>query len=72
MTIPNRRGARIGYALMVAVIAFAWQFALFRTNALLWALFIAAPLVPLIDRRWPAARFNWNAPDVVGRSAPTP
>jgi Na+-transporting NADH:ubiquinone oxidoreductase subunit NqrB len=73
MTIPNRRGARIGYALVVAAIAFAWQFALFRTSALLWALFIASPLVPLIDWRWPAARFNWKAPDgVSGRSAPAP
>ncbi len=73
MTIPNRRGARVGYALVVAAIAFAWQFALFRTNALLWALFIASPLVPLIDWRWPAARFNWKTPDGnAGRSAPEP
>lgn len=63
MTIPNRRAARVGYALVVAAIAFAWQFALFRTNALLWALFIATPLVPLIDRWWPASRFSWKNPD---------
>ena len=60
MTIPNRRSARIGYAIVVATVAFVWQFALFRTNGLLWALFIAAPLVPLIDRRWPGEKFSWR------------
>jgi Na+-transporting NADH:ubiquinone oxidoreductase subunit NqrB len=59
MTIPNRRGARVAYALMVAALAFGWQFALFRPNALLWALFLATPLVPLIDRWWPGERFAW-------------
>jgi len=60
LTIPNRRSARIGYAILVATIAFVWQFVLFGTNALLWALFIAAPAVPLIDWRWPGARFVWR------------
>jgi len=59
MTIPDRRAARVGYALVVAALAFAWQFALFRTNGLLWALFLAAPLVPLIDRAWPGEKFAW-------------
>src|SRR5262249_43824658 len=57
MTIPKRRATPACYAVLVAVIAFAWQFALFRTNGLLWALFIASPLVPLIDRRWPGPAF---------------
>lgn len=60
MTIPNRRSARIGYAIFVAALAFAWQFALFRTNSLLWALFIASPLVPLADRLWPGDKFEWR------------
>ena len=60
MTIPNRRPARIGYAIFVAALAFAWQFALFRTSGLLWALFLASPLVPLIDWRWPGEKFNWR------------
>jgi Na+-transporting NADH:ubiquinone oxidoreductase subunit NqrB len=60
LTIPNRRSARIGYAILVATIAFIWQFVLFRTNALLWALFIAAPAVPLIDWRWPGTKFLWR------------
>jgi len=60
MTIPNRRSARVGYAIAVALIAFIWQFGLFRTNALLWALFLASPLVPLIDRVWPGEMFRWR------------
>ena len=43
MTIPNRRGARVAYALVVAAVAFGWQYVLFRPNALVWALFVATP-----------------------------
>jgi enediyne biosynthesis protein E5 len=66
MTIPNRRGARIAYALIVAVGAFLWQYALFRPNALVWTLFLATPLVPIFDRLWPGAGFTWRA------NTPTP
>jgi Na+-transporting NADH:ubiquinone oxidoreductase subunit NqrB len=62
MTIPDRRGGRVGYALVVALVAFAWHFALFRPNGLVWALFLCTPLVPLIDRLWPAERFEWRPP----------
>jgi enediyne biosynthesis protein E5 len=62
MTIPDRRCARIGYACVVAGAAFAWQFALFRSNGLVWALFLCAPLVPLLDRIWPARKFEWREP----------
>ncbi len=60
MTIPNRRGPRIAYAIVVAVAAFVWQFALFWTNGLVWALFFCAPLVPVFDRLWPARNFEWK------------
>ena len=60
MTIPNRRSARVGYAIVVAALAFVWQFGLFKTNGLLWALFVASPLVPLIDWRWPGESFQWR------------
>ena len=68
MTIPRRRAARAAYAFVVATFAFAWQFALFRTNGLLWALFLFSPLVPLIDRYWPGPAFTWR-PE---RDAPAP
>jgi len=61
MTIPDRRGMRIVYAVTVATIAFVWQYTLFKPNALLWALFIASPVVPLIDRLRPNERFAWRS-----------
>jgi Na+-transporting NADH:ubiquinone oxidoreductase subunit NqrB len=63
MTIPSRSGARIAYALIVACGAAAWQYLLFKPNALIWALFLATPLVPLLDRMFPAARFEWRPAD---------
>ena len=60
MTIPGRHGARIASAIVVALVAFAWHFALFRPNGLVWALFLCTPLVPLIDRLWPGERFEWR------------
>jgi Na+-transporting NADH:ubiquinone oxidoreductase subunit NqrB len=60
MTIPNRRGPRIVYALIVAAGAIGWQYLLFRPNALIWALFLATPLVPLLDRLFPGQGFSWR------------
>jgi enediyne biosynthesis protein E5 len=60
MTIPNHRGARIGYALLVAAGAFAWQYVLFKPNAPIWALFLATPLVPLLDHLFPAHKHAWR------------
>ncbi len=48
------------YAIVVAIAAFLWHFALFKTNGLVWALFLCTPLVPLIDRLWPAEKFEWR------------
>jgi Na+-transporting NADH:ubiquinone oxidoreductase subunit NqrB len=62
MTIPDRRGARVAYAIIVALGAFLWHFALFKPNGLVWALFFLTPLVPLFDRLWPAEKFEWREP----------
>jgi enediyne biosynthesis protein E5 len=62
MTIPNRRSARVAYAIVVAIVAFLWHFALFKPNGLVWALFFCTPLVPMIDHLWPAQRFEWRQP----------
>jgi Na+-transporting NADH:ubiquinone oxidoreductase subunit NqrB len=65
MTIPNRTAARLFYAFAVALGAFLWQFYLYRPNGLIWALFLAAPMVPLLDRLLPGARHAWRPdPDV--------
>ena len=60
MTIPNHQRARLLYAALVAAGAFLWQFYLFKPNALVWALFLLTPLVPLLDRLWPAQRHDWQ------------
>lgn len=62
MTTPARRGARVFHAVSVAAVAFVWQFVLFRTNGLVWALFVCVPLVPLLDRWFPAPTHRWTAP----------
>ena len=76
MTIPNRQFARVAYALIVAAFAFIWQFVLFNTNSLLWALFLCSPLVPLMDWLWPAPKAQWKPapPDQLSaaRAVPRP
>ena len=62
MTIPDRKSARVAYAIVVAIVAFLWQFALFKPNGLVWALFFCTPLVPIIDRLWPGEKFEWRQP----------
>jgi len=69
MTIPNRRTPRIAYALIVAAAAIGWQYLLFRPNALIWALFLATPLVPLLDRLFSGEGFSWRGPESA-RSTP--
>jgi Na+-transporting NADH:ubiquinone oxidoreductase subunit NqrB len=60
MTIPNHPRGRVAHAASVAALAYVWQFALYRPNSLLWALFFAAPAVPLWDALWPATKYEWN------------
>lgn len=59
MSGPNDRRGRIAHAALVAAIAYTWQVRLYHTNGLIWALFFAAPLVPLWDAIWPARKFEW-------------
>ena len=67
MTIPNRRAPRIAYAVSVAAAAFGWQYFLYRPNALIWALFLATPLVPILNRLFPGEGFSWrDAPSTTG------
>ena len=61
-TTPDTRAGRIVFALLVAAGAAYVQFRLFRTNGPLWALFACAPVVPLINRCLPGARYTWVRP----------
>jgi hypothetical protein len=60
MTTPNRAATRDAYAVIVAVGAFVWQFLLFKPHGLIWALFLATPIVPLFDRIWLGAKHEWR------------
>ncbi len=60
MTGPNDRRGRTAHAALVAALAYAWQIRLYHTNGLIWALFIAAPCVPIWDAIWPACKFEWT------------
>jgi hypothetical protein len=50
------------FACAVALGAFLVQFALFRTNGLLWSLAACSLFVPLLDRWLPGRGFEWSAP----------
>ena len=61
-TTPDSRAGRILFACLVAVGAGVVQFALFRTNGLLWSLAVCSLFVPLLDRWLPGRGFEWSAP----------
>lgn len=60
MTTPQRRSARVAYAVTVATAAFVWQFVLHKPHGLIVTLFAASALVPIINRAMPAKRFDWS------------
>ena len=60
MTTPQRRSARIVYAIAVAACAFVWQFVLSKPHGLIVVLFAASALVPLINLIAPNRRFEWQ------------
>ncbi len=58
-TTPDRRSARIVFAVAVAVLAFVLQHSFWWYNSLIWSLLLLSTLVPLIDRLLPADRYQW-------------
>ena len=59
MTAPNDWRGRLVHAAAVGALAYVCGFDFYRTNGFLWALFAAAPLVPLWDWLWPMPKFEW-------------
>ena len=53
---------RIGFGALVALIAYAIQFVYYEPNGPILALFIAAPLVPLIDAIARGYVYRWDQP----------
>lgn len=70
-TTPDSRTGRIVFAGLVAA-GGAWvSFGLFRPQGLLWSLAVAALLVPLLDRLFPARRYHWPGRESASTSVPT-
>jgi hypothetical protein len=59
MTTPQHSKARIAYAIAVAIAAFVWQYVLFKPHGLILMLAAGSLAVPVINWRWPKARFKW-------------
>jgi len=60
-TAPDDRRGRLAHSALVAAIAFAMGAHFYVTNPLVWALFVAAPAVPLWDAIFTAPRFEWES-----------
>jgi Na+-transporting NADH:ubiquinone oxidoreductase subunit NqrB len=61
-TTPDARAGRILFGCVVAAGATYVQFALYRTNGLLWSLAICSLLTPLIDSFLPGNKYQWQRP----------
>lgn len=61
MTTPNARLARVIHAVLTAVIGAFIVFDFYRADGVILALIITAPLVPVLDKLFPAERAVWRA-----------
>lgn len=59
-SIPNARPARLLWALAIALLTFILRNQFYLSTAVFWALFILAPLTPLLDRLWRSPQFEWK------------
>jgi enediyne biosynthesis protein E5 len=59
-TTPDTRAGRILFALLVALGAGFIHFVLYRPNGLILSLAFLSPIVPLLDRLLPGARYVWR------------
>lgn len=58
-TTPDHRAGRVVYAVWVATLGAVLEFVFFVPAALIWALALSAPIVPLLDLWLPALRYRW-------------
>ena len=71
-TTPDTRAGRILFALLVALGAGFVQFVLYRPNGLILSLAFLSPLVPLLDRVLPGARYVWRGAPAVATAPVQP
>ncbi len=65
---PDARAGRVLFAAVVALLAYVLQFGWQNRTGQFFALVLATPLVPLLDRILPAERFGWHP--IPRRTAP--
>jgi len=58
-TTPDARLGRILWGAVIAAAAIVLRFAFYEPNALVYALVACTPIVPILDRVWPALRYEW-------------
>ena len=61
MTSPKHKLGRLIHALLVASIAYVWQYYLYWHQGIIWGLFIATFLVPFWNKILPAPVYQWNS-----------
>jgi Na+-transporting NADH:ubiquinone oxidoreductase subunit NqrB len=61
MTTPNARPARLIHAALTAAVGAFIVFDFYRADGVILALILTAPLVPILDRFFPAERAQWRS-----------
>ncbi|MDX1961068.1 MAG: RnfABCDGE type electron transport complex subunit D [Leptospiraceae bacterium] len=60
-TLPNQEYVKIFHAVLVAFLAFVWQYYFFKQVGLIWSLFFCSLLVPIWDTLFPKTYFDWKS-----------
>ena len=66
---PDHPRGRVIFSFLVAALAYFIKFHLYNPNALILALFFLSPLTLLIDKLFPAERFDWQKASTCQRSS---
>ena len=61
MTTPQKAWVRMAFVALVALVAFYWQYILYRPQGPIVALALLSVWVPVLNWRWQAPRFEWSA-----------
>jgi Na+-transporting NADH:ubiquinone oxidoreductase subunit NqrB len=64
MTTPNARPARLIHAMLTAVVGAYIVFDYYRADGVILALILTAPLVPILDKVFPAERAQWRPKEI--------
>ncbi|MBK9175883.1 MAG: RnfABCDGE type electron transport complex subunit D [Flavobacteriales bacterium] len=59
VTTPRAQGARIGWSMAIAVLAFVLGWKWWVNATPIWALLIVSAITPVLDRIWKGERFQW-------------